>query len=89
MARGSRWNGSTNLYLKEFAFPDKKARFYPVSFHEPDERPDVDFDLFLNNGRQLEHFHEGNMTHRVAGINEETPERYIEVSEELAQESRH
>ncbi len=74
------------LYLKEFAFPDKKARFYPVSFHEPDERPDVDFDLFLNNGRQLEHFHEGNMTHRVAGINEETPERYIEVSEELAQE---
>jgi formate dehydrogenase major subunit len=74
------------LYLDGFAFPDKKARFYPVSFHEPLERPDSDFDLFLNNGRLLEHFHEGNMTHRVTGIREETPERYIEISEELAQE---
>jgi len=74
------------LYLNGFAFPDKKARFYPVSFHEPLERPDSDFDLFLNNGRLLEHFHEGNMTHRVMGIREETPERYIEISEELAEE---
>ena len=74
------------LYLNGFAFPDKKARFYPVSFHEPLERPDSDFDLFLNNGRILEHFHEGNMTHRVMGIREETPERYIEISEELAEE---
>ncbi len=74
------------LYLNGFAFPDKKARFHPVSFHEPLERPDSDFDLFLNNGRLLEHFHEGNMTHRVMGIREETPERYIEISEELAEE---
>jgi formate dehydrogenase major subunit len=74
------------LYLDGFAFPDKKARFYPVSFHEPLERPDSSFDLFLNNGRILEHFHEGNMTHRVMGIREETPERYIEISEELAAE---
>jgi len=74
------------LYLNGFAFPDKKARFYPVSFHEPLESPDSDFDLFLNNGRLLEHFHEGNMTHRVMGIREETPERYIEISEELAEE---
>jgi formate dehydrogenase major subunit len=74
------------LYLNGFAFPDKKARFYPLSFHEPLERPDSDFDLFLNNGRLLEHFHEGNMTHRVMGIREETPERYIEISEELAEE---
>ncbi len=74
------------LYLNGFAFPDKKARFYPVSFHEPLESPDSDFDLFLNNGRLLEHFHEGNMTYRVMGIREETPERYIEISEELAEE---
>jgi formate dehydrogenase major subunit len=74
------------LYLDGFAFPDKKARLYPVSFHEPSERPDADFDLFLNNGRLLEHFHEGNMTYRVNGIREETPERYLEISEELAKE---
>lgn len=74
------------LYLQGFAFPDKKARLYPVSFHEPEEAPDSDFDLFLNNGRLLEHFHEGNMTYRVHGIREETPERFIEISEELARE---
>src|SRR6201996_9617474 len=74
------------LYLNGFPFPDNKARLYPLSFHEPEEAPDRDFDLFLNNGRQMEHFHEGNMTYRVKGIREETPERYIEVSEELAAE---
>ena len=74
------------LYLDGFAFPDKKARLYPLTFHEPSERPDSDFDLFLNNGRLLEHFHEGNMTYRVNGIREETPERYLEISEELAKE---
>ncbi|QNI34821.1 formate dehydrogenase subunit alpha [Alloacidobacterium dinghuense] len=74
------------LYLNGFAFPDKKARLYPVTFNEPTERPDKDFDLFLNNGRLLEHFHEGNMTYRIQGIREETPERFLEISEELAKE---
>jgi len=74
------------LYLNGFAFPDNKARLYPLFFHEPQEPLDSDFDLFLNNGRILEHFHEGNMTHRVEGIHEETPERYLEISEELAKE---
>jgi formate dehydrogenase major subunit len=74
------------LYLDGFPFPDNKARLYPMSFHEPDEALDSDFDLFLNNGRILEHFHEGNMTYRVPGIQEETPERYLEISEELAKE---
>jgi formate dehydrogenase major subunit len=74
------------LYLNGFPFPDNKARLYLLDFREPDEQPDADFDLFLNNGRILEHFHEGNMTSRVPGIHEETPERYIEISEELAKE---
>jgi formate dehydrogenase major subunit len=74
------------LYLNGFNFPDKKARLYPVSFHEPLEKPDRDFDLFLNNGRLLEHFHEGNMTYRIDGIREETPERFLEISEELAKQ---
>jgi formate dehydrogenase major subunit len=76
------------LYLNGFPFQDNKARFWPVSFTEPMDQPDDEFDLFLNNGRQLEHFHEGNMTFRVSGIREETPERYLEVSEELAGKRR-
>jgi formate dehydrogenase major subunit len=74
------------LYLNGFPFPDNKARFHPLEFREPDEALDEEFDLFLNNGRMLEHFHEGNMTKRVSGIHEETPERYLEISEDLAKE---
>jgi formate dehydrogenase major subunit len=74
------------LYLNGFAFPDKKARLYPLTFREPIDQPNETFDLQLNNGRILEHFHEGNMTHRVNGIHEESPERYLEVSAEFAKE---
>jgi formate dehydrogenase major subunit len=74
------------LYLDGFAFPDKKARLYPLEFREPTDRPDGEFDLYLNNGRELEHFHEGNMTHRVSGIHLENPERYLEISPALAKE---
>ncbi len=42
--------------------------------------------MHLNNGRLLEHFHEGNLTYRVAGIREKTPDTFVEVSPELAQE---
>ena len=48
--------------------------------------PDAEFDLHLNNGRLLEHFHEGNMTYRVQGIREKTPDTFVEVSPELAKE---
>ncbi len=74
------------LYLKGFPFPDGKARLWPLSFHEPAEAPDTTYDLLLNNGREIEHFHEGNMTSRVPGIHQETPERYLEISTELAKE---
>jgi formate dehydrogenase major subunit len=74
------------LYTEGFEFPDKKARLFPLAYREPSDPPDSEFDLFLNNGRQLEHFHEGNMTNRVPGIKQETPESYVEISPELAHE---
>jgi formate dehydrogenase major subunit len=76
------------LYTKRFNFPDGKARFYPLSWIEPSEQVDEEFDLHLNNGRLLEHFHEGNMTYRVAGIKQKTPDNWIEVSPELAAERK-
>jgi formate dehydrogenase major subunit len=74
------------LYIKEFFFPDGKARLFPISWKEPPEQPDAEFDLHLNNGRLLEHFHEGNLTYRTAGITEKTPDTFVEVSPELAAE---
>jgi formate dehydrogenase major subunit len=74
------------LYTKQFAFPDGKARLFPLSLSEPTEQPDAEFDLHLNNGRLLEHFHEGNLTYRVEGIRQKTPDTWVEVSPELASE---
>src|SRR6202167_4694541 len=74
------------LYTKEFKFPDGKANLYPVAWNEPTDQQDEQYDLHLNNGRLLEHFHEGNMTYRTAGIKEKTPDTFVEVSTELALE---
>jgi formate dehydrogenase major subunit len=74
------------LYTKEFAFPDGKARLFPVELTHPTDQPNVEFDLHLNNGRLLEHFHEGNMTYRSEGIRKKTPDVFVEVSPELAEE---
>lgn len=74
------------LYTKDFFFPDGKARLFPLKWEEPPEQPDAEFDLHVNNGRLLEHFHEGNLTYRTAGIREKTPDTFVEVSPQLARE---
>ena len=79
-------NDQPLLYTKQFKFPDGKANFYPLTWYEPSNLQDAEYDLHLNNGRLLEHFHEGNMTYRTEGIREKTPCTFIEVSPELANE---
>jgi formate dehydrogenase major subunit len=74
------------LYTKKFNFPDGKARLFPLTWSGPVEKANARFDLHLNNGRLLEHFHEGNLTYRVKGIHEKTPDTFVEISPELAQE---
>jgi formate dehydrogenase major subunit len=74
------------LYTQGFHFPDGKAKLYPLEWIEPCEGPDAEYDLHLNNGRVLEHFEVGNMTYRVKGIRDETPDTFLEVSPELAAE---
>jgi formate dehydrogenase major subunit len=74
------------LYTRKFNFPDGKATFFPVPWSEPTDQPNAEFDLHLNNGRLLEHFHEGNMTYRTEGIREKTPCTFVEVSPDLARD---
>jgi formate dehydrogenase major subunit len=73
------------LYKEKFAFPDGKARLVPVDWTPPFE-PGEEYDLHLNNGRILEHFHEGNMTYRSPGITHKVPGLWLEISPELATE---
>jgi formate dehydrogenase major subunit len=74
------------LYTKEFFFPGGKANLFPLKYSIPTELPDAEFDLHLNNGRLLEHFHEGNLTYRTEGIREKVPDTFVEVSPELARQ---
>ncbi|MEK4148135.1 formate dehydrogenase subunit alpha [Robertmurraya sp. FSL W8-0741] len=73
------------LYEERFYFPDGKARLYPVEWTPP-FRAGEEYDLHLNNGRLLEHFHEGNMTYRSEGLTYKVPSPWLDVSAELAQE---
>ena len=74
------------LYTEEFALPGGKARLFPLAMSLPTDPPDEEFDLHLNNGRILEHFHEGNLTYRSNGIREKVPDTWVEVSPALAKE---
>ncbi|MCP8969576.1 formate dehydrogenase subunit alpha [Ectobacillus ponti] len=72
------------LYKDRFAFPDGKARLSPVDWTPPYIAGE-EYDLHLNNGRLLEHFHEGNMTYRSSGITHKVPHPWLEISPEAAE----
>jgi formate dehydrogenase major subunit len=73
------------LYTDGFPLPDGKARLYPVDWTPTLALP-PEYDIHLNNGRMLEHFHEGNLTYRVPGIRQKVPDAWVEISRELAAE---
>ncbi|WP_409294204.1 formate dehydrogenase subunit alpha [Peribacillus sp. SCS-26] len=73
------------LYKEKFAFEDGRARLFPVDWTPP-YMAGPEYDLHLNNGRLLEHFHEGNMTYRNDGLTHKVPEPWCEVSYRLARE---
>ncbi|WP_336367493.1 formate dehydrogenase subunit alpha [Marinobacter sp. C2H3] len=78
--------GTEHLYTGGFHFDDGKARFHPVHWQAPDEQPDDEYDLHVNNGRLLESFHEGNLTARSEGLSQLIPGNFVEVSPTLARE---
>lgn len=55
------------LYLDGFNFENKKAKLYPLTFDNFFKEDEV-YDIHVNNGRLLEHFHEGNMTYQTEMI---------------------
>jgi formate dehydrogenase major subunit len=74
------------LYTKDFPLPGGKATFWPLEYVPPSEEVNETYDLHLNNGRLLEHFEQGNMSYRIPGIKAITPDIFVEVSPELAEE---
>ncbi len=74
------------LYTDGFHTPDGKAVLYPLAWHAPDEEPDTEYDLLLDNGRMLEQFQSTNQTGRTTGIWRIAPNWFVEISPELAAE---
>ncbi|ALX47296.1 formate dehydrogenase subunit alpha [Lentibacillus amyloliquefaciens] len=73
------------LFVDGFPFEDNKAKLYLLDYELMYETND-EYDLHVNNGRVLEHFHEGNMTYKSKAISSKMPSAFIEVSPELAKE---
>ena len=76
---------SPYLYREQFAFPDGKALLYPTQYL-PALSPDAEFDVSVDNGRMLEHFHWRNLTGESEGLRGQVPEMFVEVSPALARE---
>ncbi len=74
------------LYTERFHTDDGKAVLYPVEWQPPAEEPDAEFDLYVNNGRLLEHFQSTNQTGQGPRIASQLPHWFVEVSPDLARE---
>ena len=63
-------------------FPTKDGRglFVPAALVPPDETPDDAYPFVLTTGRQLEHWHTGQMTRRAAVLNALEPEAVCELA---------
>lgn len=73
------------LYCDGFPSANGKAQLVPMSLHGPNQE-NPRYDIHVNNGQILEHFHEGNMTYRIPGIEHLVPQVFLEVSSDLAHE---
>ncbi len=63
-------------------FPTKNGRglFVPAAPVPPDETPDETYPFVLTTGRQLEHWHTGQMTRRTSVLNALEPEAVCELA---------
>lgn len=55
--------------------------FHAIDYRPPAEVPDDDYPLFLTTGRVLYQYHTGTMTMKSEGLNDRSPECFVEISE--------
>jgi formate dehydrogenase major subunit/formate dehydrogenase alpha subunit len=69
--------GTPVLHVGEFV--RGRGRFTAVRYRPAAELADAEYPLVLTTGRQLEHYHGGSMTRRVAGLDWLVPHAAVEV----------
>ena len=86
MAHRRRWHRYASPLYQRLRLRGWQGQALSLEYTPPSEQLDDEYDLHVNNGRLLETFHEGNLTHRSAGIRSQVPNNFVEVSPELARE---
>jgi len=71
--------GTPRLYAERFGHPDGRARFTPISYTPPAEEPGEEFPFRLTSGRVVYHYLSGNQTRRLAFLNSQAPEPWVEI----------
>ena len=77
--------GTATLYSDLFARPGGLARFVALDHKGSGETPDKKYPYLLITGRIREHYNNGSMTGRVAGIMELVPEELLEINAQDAE----
>lgn len=76
--------GTTTLYSDLFSRPGGLAKFMALDHKGSGEVPNKEYPLVLITGRVREHYNNGSMTTRVAGIMELVPEELLEINKKDA-----
>ncbi len=70
--------GTPRLHVGSFA--KGKGTFFPIEWTPPAEVTDAEYPLALTTGRVLYHYHTGTMTRKSKGLNERSPECFVEMA---------
>lgn len=76
--------GTPILHVDQFT--RGKGKIIPTKYLDPAEMPDEEYPLILTTGRNLFHFHTGEMTHRSKGLHNRRPYETLEVNIKDAEE---
>ena len=76
--------GTPRMFLERFATDDGRARFHAVNHRPAAEEPDHDFPMHLTTGRVMGHYQSGAQTRRVAELDDESPEAFVEMHPQIA-----
>lgn len=70
--------GTRILHTEKFTLG--KGRIIPIDFQDAAELPDDEYPYILTTGRNLYHFHTGEMTHRSKGLHNRRPFELTEIN---------
>ena len=73
-------------YLHKDAIARGRGLFYPADHRDSAELTDEEYPYILTTGRVLYHYHTRTMTGKVKGLNEKSPNSFIEISKNIAKD---